>query len=73
MLVIGEVEKNLNGELVIKNPYYLTKQKAFIEEKLKKKMNLLYWMILFIIAIKIYALYQICKKMIKMHWKKDKK
>ncbi len=71
LLTIGKVEKNLHGELVMKNPNYLTKQKAFIEEKLKKKMNYLYWTILLIMGIKIYALYQIGKKVIKMHWKKD--
>lgn len=30
LLAIGEVEKDLQGEFLMKNPYYLTKQKAFI-------------------------------------------
>jgi hypothetical protein len=52
----------------MKSPKFLTKQKSFIIDKLKIKMNYLYWLLLIILVIKIYALYQIGKKLLKSQY-----
>ena len=62
LLAIGEVYKDLKGKLVMDSPLFLTKQKAFILKRLKKKIHYFYWIILIISLIKIYVLYQLGKK-----------
>ena len=64
LLAIGQVYKDLKGKLVMDSPLFLTKQKAFILKRLKKKINYFYWIILIISLIKIYVLYQLGKKTI---------
>lgn len=67
LLSIGEVFKTKKGTLKMQNPFYLTKQKGFIEKRLKRKMSYLYWLILAIGLLEIYFLFGLLSLLVKYY------